>query len=99
MRSKKLTAHCLLRTAHFSLYAKICILNIYLSETVWKESQQFLREVKTEMKKVSWPTRKDTINSTSVVLITILLIAIFLGLIDLGLSKIIGLLLTLVQVG
>ena len=66
---------------------------------MWKESQQFLREVKTEMKKVSWPTRKDTINSTSVVLITVLLVAIFLGLIDLGLSKIIGLLLTLVQVG
>lgn len=61
-----------------------------LSNTMWKESQQFLREVKTEVKKVSWPTRKDTINSTSVVLITVLLIALFLGLIDLGLSKIIG---------
>ncbi|OGW14964.1 MAG: preprotein translocase subunit SecE [Nitrospinae bacterium RIFCSPLOWO2_12_FULL_45_22] len=64
---------------------------------MWKESQQFLRDVRTEMKKVSWPTRKDTINSTSVVLITVFFIAIFLGLIDLGLSKIIGGLLRLGQ--
>jgi len=56
-----------------------------------------LRDVRTEMKKVSWPTRKDTINSTSVVLITVFFIAIFLGLIDLGLSKIIGGLLRLGQ--
>jgi preprotein translocase subunit SecE len=64
---------------------------------MWKESRQFLREVKTEMKKVSWPNRKDTINSTSVVLITVIIIAIFLGIIDLGLSKIIGGLLRLGQ--
>jgi preprotein translocase subunit SecE len=66
---------------------------------MWKESYQFLREVRTEMKKVSWPTRKDTVNSTSMVLITVIIIAIFLGLIDLGLSKVIQQLLKIGRIG
>ncbi|MCG6918396.1 MAG: preprotein translocase subunit SecE [Deltaproteobacteria bacterium] len=55
---------------------------------------QFLREVKVELSKVTWPTRKDTIASTSVVLIIVFLIAAFLGLVDLGLSKLMRLLLS-----
>jgi preprotein translocase subunit SecE len=50
---------------------------------------QFLREVKVELKKVVWPTRKQTIGSTIVVLILTMIIALFLGLIDMGLSSII----------
>ena len=50
---------------------------------------QFLREVKIELKKVVWPTRKQTIGSTVVVLILTMIIALFLGLIDMGLSSII----------
>ncbi len=50
---------------------------------------QFLQEVQLELKKVVWPTRKDTIASTSVVLIIVIIIAFFLGMIDLGLTRII----------
>ena len=50
---------------------------------------QFLQEVQLELKKVVWPTRKDTLASTSVVLIIVIIIALFLGLIDLGLTRII----------
>ena len=49
----------------------------------------FLPEVQIELKKVVWPTRKDTIASTTVVLILVIIIAIFLGLVDFGLSRII----------
>ncbi len=49
---------------------------------------QFLREVRVELAKVTWPTRKDTIASTSVVLVIVILIGAFLGIIDLVLSKI-----------
>jgi len=55
--------------------------------------KQFLKEVKTELKKVVWPTRKDTIASTSVVVILVIIIALFLGLVDFGLSRIIRLIL------
>jgi preprotein translocase subunit SecE len=47
---------------------------------------QFLREVKTELKKVTWPSRKDTLSGTVVVLVAVLIIAIFLGIVDSGLS-------------
>ncbi|UCE83650.1 MAG: preprotein translocase subunit SecE [Deltaproteobacteria bacterium] len=55
---------------------------------------QFLREVRAELSKVTWPTRKDTIASTSVVLVIVIIIAAFLGLVDLGLSKLMRLVLS-----
>lgn len=56
--------------------------------------RQFLMEVKVEMKKVAWPLRKETIASTYVVVILVLLIALYLGLADLGLSSAVKLILT-----
>ncbi|MEJ2233385.1 MAG: preprotein translocase subunit SecE [Syntrophobacterales bacterium] len=55
---------------------------------------QFLREVRIELSKVTWPTRKDTIASTSVVLVIVFLIAVFLGIVDLGLSRLMRILLS-----
>jgi len=52
-------------------------------------SIQFLREVKIELKKVAWPSRKQTIGSTVVVIALIVLISLFLGSIDIGLSSLI----------
>jgi preprotein translocase SecE subunit len=54
-----------------------------------QKAKQFFREVRVELKKVTWPSRKETIAATSVVLITVILVAFFLGLVDLGLSRII----------
>jgi preprotein translocase subunit SecE len=50
---------------------------------------QFLREVRTELKKVTWPPRKDTLSGTLVVLVAVFIIAIFLGIVDSGLSNLI----------
>ncbi len=54
-----------------------------------QKSLQFLREVKIELKKVTWPTRKQTMGSTVVVLILVAIISLFLGLVDLGLSSLV----------
>ena len=54
-----------------------------------RTAQQFFREVRVELKKVTWPSRKETIASTSVVLITVFLVGIYLGIVDLGLSRLI----------
>jgi preprotein translocase subunit SecE len=51
--------------------------------------KQFLREDKTELKKVTWPTRKDTLSGTVVVLVAVFIFAIFLGIVDSGLSNLI----------
>lgn len=53
---------------------------------MWGKIIQFFHEVKAELKKVNWPTRKETIASTSVVLVIVFIIAIFLFIVDQGLS-------------
>jgi preprotein translocase subunit SecE len=55
----------------------------------WQTTKQFFREVRVELKKVTWPSRKETIASTSVVLITVVMVAFFLGMVDLGLSRLV----------
>ena len=50
---------------------------------------QFLRESKIELKKVKWPTRKELLASTAVVIVLTLVVAFFLGIVDFGLIKII----------
>lgn len=50
--------------------------------------RQFLQEVKAEIKKVTWPSKDQTINSTIVVLIATAAITIFLYLCDVGLARI-----------
>jgi preprotein translocase subunit SecE len=56
---------------------------------IFQSSIQFLREVKIELKKVTWPSRKQTIGSTAVVVALVLLISLFLGFVDIGLSNLI----------
>jgi preprotein translocase subunit SecE len=51
----------------------------------------FFREVKAELKKVVFPSKDEVIGSTKVVVVLVLIIAIFLGLIDLVLSRLISL--------
>jgi len=43
---------------------------------------QFVKESFAELKKVSWPTQEDVKESTVVVLITVVVMALFLGLVD-----------------
>ena len=50
---------------------------------------QFLSEVKGEVKKVTWPSKKGAMGGTAVVLVVVFLMAVFLGLVDVLLSKIV----------
>ena len=59
------------------------------ASNLFKNVGLFLRQAKVELKKVKWPTRKELIASTLVVIVLTILVSIYLGLIDLGLIKII----------
>lgn len=48
---------------------------------------QFFREVRAELKRVTWPTRKETLGATSVVIVLVAIMAFFLGLVDVGLHE------------
>ncbi len=45
-------------------------------------ARTFIEEVRTEMKKCSWPTRSELSESTMVVIVSVVLLAIFVGLSD-----------------
>ena len=47
---------------------------------------QFLQQVKAELQKVTWPTRKETYGSTMVVIVLVLMVAVFLWIVDSALS-------------
>jgi preprotein translocase subunit SecE len=60
----------------------------------WFKIQRFFQETMSELRKVSWPTRKEAIRLTEIVIIVIFVMAIFLGGLDYIYSKIFGLILT-----
>jgi preprotein translocase subunit SecE len=49
---------------------------------VFSKASEFLANVKSEVKKVTWPSRKDTYSSTIVVIVLVLIVAVFLWLCD-----------------
>ncbi|MBI4590358.1 MAG: preprotein translocase subunit SecE [Candidatus Rokubacteria bacterium] len=55
--------------------------------------QQFFKEVMGEFRKVNWPGRPVVINSTTVVLVVTVVIAFFLWVVDMGLARIVGVIL------
>ncbi len=56
----------------------------------WGSTLQFIKEVRVELKKVTWPSRKEVIGSTAVVIAASFLVAFFLGFVDLVLQKLLG---------
>lgn len=59
----------------------------------WGKTKQFLAGSLVELKKVVWPTPKQTLASTSVVIIVVIIVSVFLGIVDFGLSKVVKLVL------
>lgn len=53
----------------------------------------FLSEVRTELTKVAWSTRQELISSTMVVITVTAVLAMYIGIIDITLSKILSTLL------
>lgn len=60
----------------------------------WRDENTFNRaaEIAAELKKVTWPTRKETSAATTVVIVTVIISAVILGLFDLIWSWATGLL-------
>ena len=70
--------------------------NVKVSKAVTarKKVVRFFKEIKTELKKVVWPTRKQLVNYTITVLFTCLVVGAIIWIVDFGLAKIIGFILT-----
>jgi preprotein translocase subunit SecE len=56
----------------------------------WGRSRRFLAEVRNEMARVTWPSRKEVYATTLVVILTSAFFGVYLYGVDLILSKMIG---------
>jgi len=57
-----------------------------------QQVREFMKDVRLESTKISWPTRKELQESTVVVIVTVLLVTAFVGIVDQGLTVLVGLL-------
>ena len=58
---------------------------------MFKRVSSFIKEVRAEMKKVSWSSKDELLGSTGIVIITVFLLAAFIGFCDFLISKLITL--------
>jgi len=61
---------------------------------MFEKIKPFLQEFQIEMKKVAWPSRKEIVASTGVVLVVVLIVSFYLGAADLLFSKLLQLMLS-----
>jgi preprotein translocase subunit SecE len=60
---------------------------------MFEKIKQFLKEVRLELTKVTWTTREELIYSTIIVIVVSLVLAVFIGLVDMVLSNLANILL------
>lgn len=58
---------------------------------------QFLQEVRAEAKKVTWPTQRETMVTTGLVILMVLFASLFFVVVDWGLRFLVGLMLRVGQ--
>jgi len=54
------------------------------------KTKKFLQEVRTEFKKVSWSDRNELIGSTGVVIVSVVILAAFIGVCDFVCARLIN---------
>jgi preprotein translocase subunit SecE len=57
---------------------------------MWTALVEFLNDVRSELKKISYPTRSETVGSTTVVIVLTVIVSFFLALADLLLVRLLG---------
>jgi len=68
----------------------LAVIVFFLIATNFVKIRKFILEVSTELKKVTWSTRKDLIDATWIVIISSVFLGLFIGGTDFVLSKFLG---------
>ena len=58
-----------------------------------QDTKEYLEEVRGELKKVTWPTRKETLSTALAVVALVIIVAIYLGVADFIFSRLVALIL------
>jgi preprotein translocase subunit SecE len=59
-----------------------------------EQAKEFFEQAKGELKKVTWPTREETVKTGIAVLVFSVVMAIYLGVVDMALSRLVALILS-----
>ena len=60
----------------------VLALAVALQTEMGRSGAAFVLEARDEVRKVVWPTRKETVQTTPVIIATVLFVAVFLWLVD-----------------
>ena len=58
---------------------------------------RWFKELKAELKKVSWPSWKQTLNNTWVVIVCVIVVGVFIWVFDAAASGVVGALISLIK--
>ena len=64
------------------LFGFVVAAAIFIKSTQGDRFLHFVKETRIELRKVVWPTREETIKTTGIVLIAVIIVAIFLWIVD-----------------
>ena len=67
----------------------LCSVILFVETRMILKVKEFLSDVVIEVKKVTWPSRKEAISGTMVVLVVVFIMAVYLGIVDVILSKLV----------
>ncbi len=59
-------------------------------QSKYQDTKEYLEEVKGELKKVTWPTRKETLSTAVAVLALVIIVSIYLGVADFIFSRLVA---------
>lgn len=60
---------------------------------MFSKIKKFIKEVKYELTKVTWSSRKELVGSTIVVIVVSIIVALYIGIVDYGLTNLVHILL------
>jgi preprotein translocase subunit SecE len=55
---------------------------VHRAPAVWERIVRYLREVRTELSRVDWPSRKELTGSSLIVVVVLIVLALYLGALD-----------------
>ena len=74
-----------------AVVAAVIIAGLIAMQTVkGRSAAEFAKEARTEVRKVVWPTRQEAIQTTGIVLVATLIMAVVLWLLDTALFEVVG---------
>ena len=65
-----------------TLVISVLAVTVFIKSNQGERFVHFLKETRIELRKVVWPTREETLKTTGIIMIAVVIVAIFLWIVD-----------------